>query len=179
VAYFAPKEIAPMPALITLCLLVAFTLVRPAFATPIDDAHAASQRGNYAAAEQILLPLAEAGSAYAQYRLGLVYLEATGEMRSPEEASKWLESAALQGQPNAQYKLGILYVNGNGVSRDFVQAYMWLTLSTRHVAGSGSEAVRQRNMLAARMSSSQIADAKKLVRDWRPMRFDTEAVPQR
>ena len=46
--------------------------------------------------------------------------EATGEMRSPEEAAKWFESAALQGQPHAQYKLGILYVNGNGVSKDFV-----------------------------------------------------------
>lgn len=161
------------------CLLLAFAVAQPAFAAPIDDANAAYQRGNYAAAEQILLPLADAGNPYAQYRLGLVYLEATGEMRSPEEAAKWLESAALQGQPNAQYKLGILYVNGNGVSRDFVQAYLWLTLSTRHIAGSGSEAVRQRDMLAARMSSSQIADAKKLVRDWRPMKFETETPPQR
>jgi TPR repeat protein len=166
-----------MHALITLCLLAALAVASPAFAAPIDDANAAYQRGNYAAAEQILLPLADAGNAYAQYRLGLVYLEATNEMKSPEEAAKWLESAALQGQPHAQYKLGILYVNGNGVSRDFVQAYLWLTLSTRHIAGSGSEAVRQRDMLAARMSSSQLADAKKLVRDWRPMKFETEAPP--
>jgi TPR repeat protein len=168
-----------MHVLITLCLLAALAVAPPAFAAPIDDANAAYQRGNYAAAEQILLPLADAGNAYAQYRLGLVYLEATNEMKSPEEAAKWLESAALQGQPHAQYKLGILYVNGNGVSRDFVQAYLWLTLSTRHIAGSGSEAVRQRDLLAARMSSSQIADAKKLVRDWRPMKFETEAAPQR
>jgi TPR repeat protein len=168
-----------MRPVIALSLLLALAVARPALAAPIDDANAAYQRGNYAAAEQILLPLAEAGNAYAQYRLGLVYLEATNEMKSPEEASKWLESAALQGQPHAQYKLGILYVNGNGVSRDFVLAYMWLTLSTRHIAGSGSEAVRQRDMLAARMSSSQLADAKKLVRDWRPMKFESEAAPQR
>ena len=103
-----------------LYLLLAFAVAPPALAAPIDDANAAYQRGNYAAAEQILLPLADAGNAYAQYRLGLVYLEATNEMKSPEEAAKWLESAALQGQPHAQYKLGILYVNGNGVSRDFV-----------------------------------------------------------
>ncbi|MBI3197279.1 MAG: sel1 repeat family protein [Rhodospirillales bacterium] len=166
-----------MRPLIGLFLLLAFAAAGPAFAAPIDDANAAYQRGNYAAAEKILLPLAEAGNPYAQYRLGLVYLEATGEMRSPEEASKWLESAALQGQPHAQYKLGILYVNGNGVLRDFVQAYMWLTLSTRHVAGSGSEAVRQRDMLAARMSSSQIAEAKKLVKSWRPVKFETETPP--
>ena len=166
-----------MHPLIALCLLLVLAVAPPAFAAPIDDANAAYQRGNYAAAEKLLLPIAEGGNAYAQYRLGLVYLEATGEMRSPEEAAKWLESAALQGQPHAQYKLGILYVNGNGVSKDFVQAYMWLSLSARHIAGSGSEAARQRDLIAARMSSSQLADAKKLVQKWRPVKFETETPP--
>lgn len=166
-------------ALASFCLLLAFAAASPAAAAPIDDANAAYQRGNFAAAEKILLPLAESGNAYAQYRLGQVYAEATGELRSVEEAAKWFESAALQGQPHAQYKLGILYVNGNGVSKDFVQAYMWLSLSTRSVAGSGSEAVRQRDLVAARMSSSQLADAKKLVKNWRPMKFETEMAPQR
>lgn len=168
-----------MRPLIGLCLLLAFAIAAPAVAAPIDDANAAYQRGNYAAAEKLLLPLAESGNAYAQYRLGQVYAEATGELRSVEEAAKWFESAALQGQPHAQYKLGILYVNGNGVPRDFVQAYMWLSLSTRNIAGSGSEAVRQRDLVAARMSSSQVAEAKKLVQKWRPMKFETEMAPQR
>ena len=166
-----------MRPLIGLCLLLAFAVVPPVLAAPIDDANAAYQRGNYAAAEKLLLPLAESGNAYAQYRLGQVYAEATGELRSVEEAAKWFESAALQGQPHAQYKLGILYVNGNGVPRDFVQAYMWLSLSTRNIAGSGSEAVRQRDLVAARMSSSQITEAKKLVQKWRPMKFETETPP--
>ncbi len=166
-----------MRPLIALSLLLALAVAPPAFAAPIDDANAAYQRGNYAAAEKILLPIAEGGNAYAQYRLGLVYLEATGEMRSPDEAAKWLESSALQGQPHAQYKLGILYVNGNGVPKDFVQAYMWLSLSARSIAGSGSEAVRQRDLVAARMSSSQVAEAKKLVQKWRPMKFETETPP--
>ncbi len=162
-----------------LCLLLAFAAAAPAVAAPIDDANAAYQRGNYAAAEKLLLPLAESGNAYAQYRLGQVYAEAPGELRSVEEAAKWFESAALQGQPHAQYKLGILYVNGNGVSKDLVQAYLWLSLSARNISGSGSETVRQRDMVAARMSSSQLADAKKLVRSWRPMKFETEMAPQR
>ena len=166
-----------MRPLIRLCLLLAFAIAPPAVAAPIDDANAAYQRGNYAAAEKLLLPLAEGGNAYAQYRLGQVYAEATGELRSVEEAAKWFESAALQGQPHAQYKLGILYVNGNGVPKDFVQAYMWLSLSTRSIAGSGSEAVRQRDLVAARMSSSQITEAKKLVQKWRPMKFETETPP--
>ena len=170
---------APGRSVVGLCLLLALGGAQPASAAPIDDANAAYQRGNYAAAEKLLLPIAEGGNAYAQYRLGLVYLEATGELKSPEEAAKWLESAALQGQPHAQYKLGILYVNGNGVSKDFVQAYLWLSLSARHIAGSGSEAVRQRDLIAARMSASQVAEAKKLVQKWRPMKFETEAAPQR
>ncbi len=168
-----------MRSLIALCLLLAFAVVRPAVAGPLDDANAAYQRGDYATAEKLLLPIAEGGNAYAQYRLGLVYAEAIGPMKSTEEAAKWYESAALQGQPYAQYKLGLLYVNGDGVPKDFVQAYLWLSLSARHVAGSGSEAARQRDMLASRMSSSQLSDAKKLVRSWRPVKFETESAPQR
>ena len=44
-------------------LLLAFAVAPPAFAAPIDDANAAYQRGNYPAAEKILLPIAEAGNA--------------------------------------------------------------------------------------------------------------------
>ena len=152
--------------LIGLCLLLSVT----AHAAPLDDANAAFQRGDFATAEKILLPLAEAGNAYAQYRLGMVYAEATGELGSLEEAAKWYESAAMQGQPIAQYKLGILYVNGKGVPRDFVLAYVWLTLSAGNTVSGTSEAARQRDMLSTRMTSTQIAEAKKLVRDWRPIR---------
>ena len=164
------------PSLIGLCLLLVFAAgtVR---AAPLDDANAAFQRGDYAGAEKILLPLAEAGNAYAQYRLGMVYAEAPGELGSVEEAAKWYESAAMQGQPIAQYKLGILYVNGKGVSRDFVLAYMWFSLSAGNVVSGTSEAARQRDMLTARMTPTQIAEAKKLVRSWRPMRPEVE--PQR
>jgi len=170
-----------MRPLIALSLLLAFAVAQPAFAAPLDDANAAFQRGDYAGAEKILLPLAEAGSAYAQYRLGMVYAEAPGEMGSIEEAAKWYESAAMQGQPIAQYKLAILYVNGKGVSKDFVLAYMWFSLSAGNVVSGTSEAARQRDMLTARMTQSQIAEAKKLVKSWRPMRpeVDPQAPPQR
>ena len=109
----------------------------------------------------------------------MVYAEATGEMRSTVEAAKWYESAALQGQPFAQYKLGILYVKGDGVPKDFVLAYMWFSISAGHTLSGASEADRQRDMLAARMTSTQIAEAKKLVRSVRPVRFEGEAAPPR
>ena len=156
--------------LIGLCLLLSAVAAGTAHAAPIDDANAAFQRGDYAGAEKILLPLAEAGNPYAQYRLGMVYAEAPGELGSVEEAAKWYESAAMQGQPIAQYKLGILYVNGKGVPKDFILAYTWFSLSARNTISGTSEAERQRDMLSSRMTSSQIAEAKRLVREWRPVR---------
>ncbi|MEI7874673.1 MAG: tetratricopeptide repeat protein [Alphaproteobacteria bacterium] len=165
--------------LIGLCLLLSFAAAGPTLAAPLDDANAAYQRGDYATAEKILLPIAEAGNPYAQYRLGMIYTEAMGEMRSTAEAAKWFESAALQGQPFAQYKLGILYVKGDGVPKDFVLAYMWFSISAGHTLSEASEAARQRDMLAARMTSTQVAEAKKLVRSFRPVRFEGEAAPPR
>ncbi|MDP1751298.1 MAG: tetratricopeptide repeat protein [Reyranella sp.] len=165
--------------LISLCLPLALILAQPALSAPLDDANAAFQRGDYATAEKILLPMAEAGNPYAQYRLGMVYAEAMGEMRSTVEAAKWYESAALQGQPFAQYKLGILYVKGDGVPKDFVLAYMWFSISARHTLSDASEAARQRDILSARMTSTQIAEAKKMARAFRPMKFEAEPAPQR
>lgn len=165
--------------LIGLCLLLVLAAAEPARAAPLDDANAAFQRGDYATAEKILLPMAEAGNPYAQYRLGMVYAEAMGEMRSTVEAAKWYESAALQGQPFAQYKLGILYVKGDGVPKDFVLAYMWFSISARHTLSDASEAARQRDILSARMTSTQIAEAKKMARAFRPMKFEADPAPQR
>ncbi len=158
-----------MRPLIRLWFFLALMIAAPAFAGPIETANAAVQRGDYAAAEQILLPIAEEGNPYAQYRLGLVYAEAPGELRSVAEAAKWFEWAALQGQPYAQYKLGMLYVKGDGVSRDYVMAYLWFSLSARH-AGGNAEAARQRDMLAPRMTTGQVDEAKRQVRNWRPVR---------
>ncbi|MDI1287027.1 MAG: tetratricopeptide repeat protein [Reyranella sp.] len=165
--------------LIGLCLSLLVAAAGPAFAAPLDDANAAYQRGDFATAEKILLPIAEAGNPYAQYRLGMVYTEAMGEMRSTAEAAKWFESAALQGQPFAQYKLGILYVKGDGVPKDFVLAYMWFSISAGHTLSEASEAARQRDMLAARMTTGQVAEAKKMARAFRPMKFEAEPTPQR
>ena len=74
--------------LISFCLPFALLLAPAVRAAPLDDANAAFQRGDYATAERILLPMAEAGNAYAQYRLGMVYAEATGEMRSATRTTR-------------------------------------------------------------------------------------------
>src|SRR5271165_3620340 len=54
-------------------ILLAFAQFGPAAAGPLEDSEAAYQKGDYAAALQILRPLAEQGNAIAQYDLGLMY----------------------------------------------------------------------------------------------------------
>jgi hypothetical protein len=63
-----------------------------------------------------------------------------------------------------------LYYEGHGVARDYVIAYMWSNLS---VAGPNNrEAVELaselRDVVAAKMTPAQIADAQKLAREWKP-----------
>jgi len=72
---------------------------------------------------------------------------------------------ADQGNANAQYNLGTFYDNGLGVPLDKVRAYMWFSLS----AAQGREgAAAFRDLIARRMTTAQIAEAQKLVREWKP-----------
>src|SRR4029078_8336659 len=72
---------------------------------------------------------------------------------------------AAQGNATAQYNLGTFYDNGLGVPLDKVRTYMWFTLS----AAQGREgAAAFRDLIARRMTTAQIAEAQKLVREWKP-----------
>jgi len=74
---------------------------------------------------------------------------------------------AERGIPGGQYCLGFLYENGRGVPQDYVLAYMWLNLA----ASSGDPAsAMYRDRLAAMMTSSQVAEAQRLTREWKPRR---------
>jgi TPR repeat protein len=58
-----------------------------------------------------------------------------------------------------------MYLAGVGVPQDYVQAYMWLNLSA---ARGMKRAVEERDQLAQSMTPVQIAQAKKLAREWKP-----------
>ena len=77
----------------------------------------------------------------------------------------WYRLAAEQGLAQAQNNLGIMYARGQGVSRDYVGAYMWFNLSA--VQGNQQAAVNQ-NRTASLMTPEQLAEAQKLVREWKP-----------
>lgn len=61
--------------------------------------------------------------------------------------------------------IGRAYLRGLGVLQDYVEAYKWFNLA----ASRGlSEAVSERDALAAEMSAEERAEARKLARDWKP-----------
>jgi hypothetical protein len=61
--------------------------------------------------------------------------------------------------------MGEMYRDGHGVPQDFILAHMWLNLAT---AQGNPEAEKMRDELAERMTPSQIAEAQRLAREWKP-----------
>jgi TPR repeat protein len=75
-------------------------------------------RGDYNAVVAELRPLADAGNAEAQCRLGILYAEGVGVRPNDALAASWLRRAADQGHGEAQYHLGRMYLAGRGVPDD-------------------------------------------------------------
>lgn len=87
----------------------------PAHADALQDASAAILRKDYPTAVRLLEPLAQAGNATAQTRLGLLYYHGHGVRESDAAALKWFERAARQGLAEAQFQLGNMYAYGLAV----------------------------------------------------------------
>jgi TPR repeat protein len=107
---------------------------------------------------------AEQGDPNAQYLLGLVYNSGAGAPQDFAAAATWYRKAADKGHAGAQFYLGLLYASGRGVPPDLVQAHMWLSLA----AASEPGARKVRDELTAKMTRSQIDEASRLAREWRP-----------
>jgi TPR repeat protein len=85
-------------------------------------------------------------------------------------AAGWWRKAADQGDPAAQVRLGSLYAAGQGVPQDYVQAHLWVNLAaSRTPAGKAQDdMIRFRDALAHALTATQLAEAQKLAREWRP-----------
>jgi|ERR1039458_1331634 TPR repeat protein len=113
------------------------------------------------------------GAYIAESYLGRMYYDGRGVPQDDAEALKWFRPAAEQGDVDAQNYLGLMYYDGRGVRQDYVQAHMWLNLAaSRVLAGLDNkvrdEFIQKRNMVAAKMTPAQIAEAQKLAREWKP-----------
>jgi TPR repeat protein len=115
---------------------------------------------------------ADQGDASARAYLGVMFAEGRGVPKDSEEAAKWYRLAADQGDPMAQYNLGLAYATGEGVEQDSVSAHMWFNLAAARfpasAARSRSDAVKNREVVAGKMTPEQLAEAQKLAREWRP-----------
>ncbi|MDP6371637.1 MAG: hypothetical protein QF634_03895 [Vicinamibacterales bacterium] len=110
---------------------------------------------------------AEAGDADAQNNLGFMYDFGEGVPQNYAEAARWFRLAADQGQAGAQNSLGFMYANGRGVPQDYVQAHMWTNLAVAQSSGEDrDQGVENRDIIAARMTAEQIAEAQRLAREW-------------
>ena len=106
---------------------------------------------------------AEQGFAPAQYNVALWYDLGKGVKQDYKQAVQWYRKSAEQGHAPAQFKLGLLYSDGQGVTQDYVLAHMWLNIA----ASSGNKnATKTRDILAKKMSSSQIEKAQDMAREW-------------
>jgi TPR repeat protein len=120
-------------------------------------------RGDYDKAVVDIQFLAHGGEARAQYDLGLMYDKGQGVPQSDAKAMQWYGLAAEQGEPRAQYNLGLMYLNGQGVPSDVVKAYYWISLSAHR---GNAHALDARDYVTEKMSSEQLGEAKRLVKDY-------------
>jgi uncharacterized protein len=113
-----------------------------------------------------LKPHAEQGNASAQFVIGDMYANGRGVPEDDKQAVKWYRLAAEQGHAKAQSNLGLMYARGDGVPEDKVLAYMWWNLAAANSFSYGIEnASKNKDIIAERMTSSQIAEAQKLSRE--------------
>jgi len=123
---------------------------------------------------------AEQGNIEAQSALGLSYQLGQGIEQDYKEAAKWYTKAAEQGDISAQFGLGCMYIEGQGVSQDYIEAYKWLNLVAAGDVAAQTEAIqvatkniidlatKARDRLKDSMSPSQIAEAQRLCREFKP-----------
>lgn len=89
------------------------------------------------------------------------------------KARQWHEQAAAQGDAWAQNNLGVMYQFGQGVPQDYVRAYMWFNIASAHWTDNPTDspkklAAENRDKIARRMTPTQVAEAQKLAREWKP-----------
>ena len=86
-------------------------------------------KGDYKAAYDEWLPLAELGDVEAQYNLGVMFDEGASVDQDLGKAAAWYRKAAEQGFLDAQANLGMMYYRGEGVTSDRTEAAKWLQLA--------------------------------------------------
>lgn len=120
---------------------------------------------DYKEAAKWYLKAAEQGNDSAQFMIAISYFKGEGISQDYTKAAKWYIKSANQGYFKSQLNLALMYAKGQGVPRDDVQSYMWFNVA---VASGNNNYTKYRDIIAKDMTPSQIAEAQKLARDWKP-----------
>ena len=171
------------------CLLIANTAGAVGSATSYEDLLAQARQGDAKAQNLVGEALADGrgvqrndfdavrwfqkaalqGLVDAQYNLSVMFANGQGVRQDDTETVKWSRLAAKQGHAGAQYQLGLLYAVGAGLEQDLVHAYKWFSLAAKQLDGMDGEIAREdRDLVAEKMTSAQIAEAQRQVREWKP-----------
>jgi TPR repeat protein len=118
---------------------------------------------------------AKSGFAVAQFSLGVMYypigdpsFDATkGDL---SRALVWYRRAAEQGNVDAEIALGLAHSQGIGVVQDYIETDKWFNIAASRARSADEllDIVTRHNKLAHMMTSSQVAEAQKLAREWKP-----------
>jgi hypothetical protein len=111
------------------------------------------------------------GDPDAQSNLGAMYANGRGVPQDYAQAVVWYRQAGERWNAGAQRNLGLMYEHGQAVPQDYVSAHMWLNLAAASRATDPAvrdQAAKERDMLAAKMTPAQIAEAQRLASTWRP-----------
>ena len=105
---------------------------------------------------------ANQGDALAALSLCTTYANGLFTEQNYSEAVPWCRVIAEKGMPAGMELLGRMYAKGQGVVQNYILAHMWLNLA-------GSQYARnERDALATKMTSAQVAEAQRLASEWKP-----------
>lgn len=116
------------------------------------------------------LQAAKNGDAKAQYYLGSLYAAGVGVPLSDPEAFHWFSAAADRGNAEARLIVGGFYAVGRGVPQSYVNAYSSAVIAanTAELRETRTGAQQLMDILGERMSSTDVAEAKRLAQPHLP-----------
>lgn len=131
----------------------------------VEKARDLMEAGQFKQAMQAFLPAARSGNADAEELIGVMYAMGLGVERDDIRAFEWYLRASLKGHAGAQSGIAWYYEVGRGLpAPDLVRAYTWYVLSA--IGGDPDAAISQEEVIK-KMDSAQIAQAHKLIDDYR------------
>lgn len=104
-------------------LVLTFIFLPGIASADLEEGFQAYERGDYEAAVNAWLPLAEQGDVTAQFNLGQMYRLGKGVPRDDLAAVKWYKLAAKQGSPHAQHNLRLMHRDGRANQQDYEEIF--------------------------------------------------------